>query len=82
MIRCKECKKGSGMAGGFALNMKRGGKGRVLDPQANKNPEDFGGARDGGVDPHVVVCANEVRDYAEFESTVGHELIHAIDQCR
>ena len=33
-------------------------------------------------DPHIILCSNNIPDYASFHRTLVHELVHAIDKCR
>lgn len=83
LIQCTECTR-PGMGGGFAVNkgkLDKNGK-PLTDPSTNASPSDFGGTKNVPASPAVVICSNRVRDYAEFEQTVTHELIHAVDQCR
>ncbi|GMH66830.1 hypothetical protein TrRE_jg2473 [Triparma retinervis] len=84
LIQCRECTR-LGMGGGFALNTGSVSASSGLpksDPTTNSSPLVFGGDPSLPPSPSVVVCSNRVRDYAEFEQTVTHELIHAVDQCR
>mmetsp|Transcript_17270 Transcript_17270/g.35584 ORF Transcript_17270/g.35584 Transcript_17270/m.35584 type:complete len:206 (+) Transcript_17270:221-838(+) len=74
-VRCTECEREIG--GGFKVSSNTAGKPANTNNASNNDVKNSDPER-----PHIIVCSNRVRDYAEFEQVVTHELIHAIDQCR
>ena len=86
---CADCpdpgESGTGMSGGFAINVP---KSDIQAALKDKTKENFGGSRVAqntqkkDARPTIVVCQNHVQDFKDFEQIIAHELIHAIDQVR